>query len=208
MARTHQQVSRASATVNDQTNNRQHFALDEVEEQARQLSNVEQDVDTIWDAIERMEAMMMHITQSQKTQPLQSIQQQQRQQAWREERRSSYVNSGDPQCRERSLHGLVSVSTGRNEAKSQQWIASSQQTGEKLMALRFQHTGVNSKAGTARSHLPESNRNRRHSEVISMGNNQGRSTTGNVFNGLGREADMRETLKRRWAQERFQHSTT
>ena len=40
-----------------------------------------------------------------------------------------------------------------------------------------------------------------------MGNNKGRSTTRNVFNILGKGANMRETLNRRREQERSQHST-
>ena len=41
MVRTCQQVSEASVAVNNQTHNERHSAIDEVEEQARRLSNVE-----------------------------------------------------------------------------------------------------------------------------------------------------------------------
>ena len=47
MARTHQQVSGASAAVNKQTHNGRQSAVDEVEEHARQLSNVEPNIDTM-----------------------------------------------------------------------------------------------------------------------------------------------------------------
>ena len=45
MAKTHQHVSRASAAVNKQAHTGRQSALDEVEEQARWLSNVEHNVD-------------------------------------------------------------------------------------------------------------------------------------------------------------------
>ena len=61
----------ASTVINEQTHNGQQSALDEVEEQARQLSSVEQNVDTIRAAIEQMEAMIMHMTQSLRAQPTQ-----------------------------------------------------------------------------------------------------------------------------------------
>ena len=57
--------------------------------------------------------------------------------------------------------------------------------------------GVDPSARVACSHLLESNKNRGHYEVVRTGNNQGRSTTGNMFNRLGKGADMRETLNRR-----------
>ena len=71
MTRTRQQISEASAAVNEQTHNRQQSALDEVEEQAQRLSSVEQNVDTMQAAMEGMEAMMMHMTQSLRAQPTQ-----------------------------------------------------------------------------------------------------------------------------------------
>ena len=37
------------------------WPLMKVEEQARQLSNVEQNIDTMWATMERVEAMMMHM---------------------------------------------------------------------------------------------------------------------------------------------------
>ena len=64
MERAHQQVSEASIAVNEQTHNRQHSAIDEVEEQVRRLSNMEQNIDTIRAAIERVEAMMIYMAQS------------------------------------------------------------------------------------------------------------------------------------------------
>ena len=51
IVRTRQQVSRAFVSVNEQTYNRRHSAIDEVEEQARQLFNVEHKVDTMRAAI-------------------------------------------------------------------------------------------------------------------------------------------------------------
>ena len=61
------------------------------------------------------------------------------------------------------------------------------------MVVRSQRTGVDPRAGVARSHMLESHRNREHSEVAHTGNNNpGRSTLGNVFNRLGRGADMRD----------------
>ena len=51
IVRTRQQVSRAFVSVNEQTYNRRHSAIDEVEEQARQLFNVEHKVDTMRGAI-------------------------------------------------------------------------------------------------------------------------------------------------------------
>ena len=73
MARTCQQVSEASAAVNEQTHNGWHSAIDEVEEQARWLSDVEHNVDTMRAAMERVEAMMMHMAQSLQAQPLQQL---------------------------------------------------------------------------------------------------------------------------------------
>ena len=191
MTRTRQQVSRASAAVSEQTHNGWHSVIDEIDEQVKRLSNVEHNVDTMRATMERAEAMMMHMAQSLQTQPLQQPIQQQNQQVWHEDLRSSYVNRGTHQRRERSLQGLVSMRTKRNEATSRQ-----------------QSTGVEPRARTACSHFPESNRNKRCSEVVRTENNQGRSTTGNVFNILGRGADMRKTLNRRREQERSQHSIT
>ena len=74
--------------------------------------------------MERVEAMIMHMAQSLLVQPLQELIQQ-NQQAWQEERRSSYVNGGTHQRRERSPQGLASVSTRRNEMTSEQRIAAS-----------------------------------------------------------------------------------
>ena len=61
MARTRQQVSRASTAINEQTHNGRHSAIDEVEEQARQLSNVEQNVNIMRAVMEPVETMMMHM---------------------------------------------------------------------------------------------------------------------------------------------------
>ena len=68
----------ALATVNEQTHNGRQSALDEVEEQARRLSNVEQNVDTMRVAMERVEAMMMRMAQSLQAHFQQPIQQNQR----------------------------------------------------------------------------------------------------------------------------------
>ena len=64
MARTRQQVSRTSAAINELTHNGRHSTINEVEEQARRLSNVEQNVDTMRAVMELVEAMMMHMAQS------------------------------------------------------------------------------------------------------------------------------------------------
>ena len=125
MARTHQQVTGASTAVNEQTHNGQYSAIDEVEEQAWPLSNVEQNVNTMRAAMEPVEAMMMNMAQSLQTQPLQQLIQQQHNQVQREEQRSSYVNGGTHQQRERSLQGSVSVSTRKNAAIIGQRIAPS-----------------------------------------------------------------------------------
>ena len=61
MTITHQQVSGALVVVNEQTHNGGQSTIDEVEEQARRLSNVEHNVDTMRAAMERM---MMHMAQS------------------------------------------------------------------------------------------------------------------------------------------------
>ena len=56
------------------------FAIDDVEEQARLLSNVEKNIDTMQVSMEQVEAMMMYMAQSLQVQPLQQpIQQQQNQ---------------------------------------------------------------------------------------------------------------------------------
>ena len=70
MARTRQQILGASVVVNEQTHNGRQSAIDEVEEQARQLYNVEHNVNTMRAAIERVEVMMMHMGQSLQDQPL------------------------------------------------------------------------------------------------------------------------------------------
>ena len=76
------------------------------------------------------------------------------------------------------------------------------------MAVKSQRTGVDTRAGAGHSHFSESIRTRGHSKVVHTGNNnQGKSTTRNVFIRLGRGADMRETLNRRTEQEHSQHST-
>ena len=94
------------------------------------------------------------------------------------------------------MQSLVSVNTRRNEATSGQQIAALQQTGENLTAVRTQCRGVDLRAGATCSHLLESNRTRECYEVVCMGNKQGMSITWNVFNRLGRGADIRETLNR------------
>ena len=100
MARTRQQVSGASTTISEHTHNGQHSVIDEVEEQAKQFTNVEQNVYWMWDAIKRVEAMMMPMAQSLQTQPLQQPIQQQDPPVQREEQRSSYMNGGANQRRE------------------------------------------------------------------------------------------------------------
>ena len=75
------------------------------------------------------------------------------------------------------------------------------------MAVRTQRTSVDLRVEATRSYLLESNRTREHSEIVRTGNNPRRSTTGNVFNRLGRGANMREMLNRNREQEHFQHST-
>ena len=69
MTRTHQQVLGASATVNEQMHNGRQPAINEVEEEARQLTNTEQNVDTMRVAMEWVEAIMMHMAQSLRAQP-------------------------------------------------------------------------------------------------------------------------------------------
>ena len=115
------------------------------------------------------------------------------------------MNRSTYQQRELSPQGSVSASTRRNEATNGQRIAPSQWIGENLIVMRYQRTGVDPRDGVAHSHLLESNRNRGHSEVVRIGNNQGRSTTWNMFNKLSRGADIRETLNRRREQERSQN---
>ena len=61
MAGTRQQVFGTSALANEHTHNGWRSAIDEVEEQARRLSYVEQNVDTTRAAVERVEAMMMEM---------------------------------------------------------------------------------------------------------------------------------------------------
>ena len=69
MARTRQQVSGASSTINVQMHNGRQSAIDEVEEQARWLFNIEQNVDTMRATIKRVEATMMRMEQSLRAQP-------------------------------------------------------------------------------------------------------------------------------------------
>ena len=71
MIRTCQKVSEASIAINEQTHNGQQSAIEELEEQARWLSNAEHNVNTIWAAIEWVEVMMMHMAQSLQAQSLQ-----------------------------------------------------------------------------------------------------------------------------------------
>ena len=77
-------------------------------------------------------------------------------------------------------------------------MAASQQIGVNLKVVRSRRMGVDLRAGAAYSHMLESQKNRWHSEVIRIGeNNSGMSTSGNLFNRLGMGANMRETLNRR-----------
>ena len=70
MARIPQQVSRAFVTINERTHNGWHSTIDEVEEQARWLYNVEQNINIVWTAMKQVKAMMMHMAQSLQGQPL------------------------------------------------------------------------------------------------------------------------------------------
>ena len=63
MARSRQQVSWVSTVVNEQTHEGRQSTIDEVEEQARHLSNVKQNIDTMRAAVEHVETIMMHIAQ-------------------------------------------------------------------------------------------------------------------------------------------------
>ena len=64
--------------------------------------------------------------------------------------------------------------------------------------MRTQCTSVDLRVGAARSYLLESHKNKGRSEVVRTGdNNRQKSTSGNMFNRLGRRADMRETLNKR-----------
>ena len=68
------------------------------------------------------------------------------------------------------------------------------------MVVRSQHTSVDPRDGASRSYLLESHRNKGCFEVVQTSdNNQRRSMSKNMFNRLGREVDMRETLNRRGA---------
>ena len=79
---------------------------------------------------------------------------------------------------------------------SGQRAIASQRTGKNLMAVRTQQMGVDPRAKTACSHLPELYRTREYSKNGRTDNNQGRSTMRNVFNKLGRGADMRDRLNK------------
>ena len=65
MARMRQQISGTSTLVyeqvQEQTQNNQHFTVDEVEEHARRLMHVERNVDMVKAIVERMEATLMHM---------------------------------------------------------------------------------------------------------------------------------------------------
>ena len=75
---------------------------------------------------------------------------------------------------------------------SEHRMAFSQRTGVNLMAVRSQRMGVDPRVGATYPYMSESHRNKGHSEVVSAGeNNSGRSTSRNMFNKLGRGADMR-----------------
>ena len=58
--------------------------------------------------------------------------------------------------------------------------------------------GVDLKAAATHSYMSKSHRNRGRLKVVrACENNSRMSTSGNVFNRLGRGVDMRETLNRR-----------
>ena len=73
MARTHQQVSGALTSINEQTHNGWQLAIDEVEEQARRLSIVEQNVDAMRAAMEWVEAWRCTWNRTYEHNPLSSL---------------------------------------------------------------------------------------------------------------------------------------
>ena len=96
MAKTHQQVVGTSITVDEQTqewtqNGRQSTII-KVEEHARQLSYVEQNVEMMQAIVERIEANMIQLSQNMCSQNLWQLEQRRTQLTRGEEQRSSYVN--------------------------------------------------------------------------------------------------------------------
>ena len=81
-----------------------------------------------------------------------------------------------------------------------------QRTGENLRATRTHQMGVNTRVKVARSHMLASIESRRHTDNIPTSNDEERSRSRNVFKRLGKGADLRDTLNKRWDQERSQHS--
>ena len=111
----------------------------------------------------------------------------------REERRSSHANSETHHRPGHSLQGFAFANTKRNEVTSGQHASSSQQTGANLRAVRVQRTGenlraiesqrmsVNPRAKVVRSHMPASIEIRGHTDNARIGNDEKKSTSGNVF---------------------------
>ena len=82
-------------------------------------------------------------------------------------------------------------------------MAALQQIGVNLVAVRSQCMSVDLRTNATYFYMLESQKNKGRSKVEHAGkNNTRRSTLGNVFNRLGRGADMRDTLNRRREQER------
>ena len=65
MEGTRQQISGAPATVSDQLHNGRQLVAVDVDDQARWLTKVEQNMDTMIVMMERVDAMMMHMAQNQ-----------------------------------------------------------------------------------------------------------------------------------------------
>ena len=122
MVRTRQKVSGTSTAANEQTHNKWYSAIDKVEEQARRLSNVEQNIDTMQAAMEWVEAMMMQMAQNLYSQAQRQAKPQRSQPTQREEWRSWFANGETHSQNERSPQGSASVSTKRNDATSGQCV--------------------------------------------------------------------------------------
>ena len=90
--------------------------------------------------------------------------------------------------------------TGENpKAARTQW------TSEKLRAVETQRMGANLRAKVACFHRPVSVDTRRRTDNARTGNDEARSSLGNVFRRLSSGTNMRDTLNRRREQERSQH---
>ena len=80
--------------------------------------------------------------------------------------------------------------------------ARTQWTSENPMAVRNQRTGVNSRAEVVGSHTLASVGAKGYTGSVLLNQNGKRSSLGNVFRKLGKEADLRDTLNKRLDQER------